>query len=374
LAINYLAPVNSLGYGTFGAHLLAALEAGGYAPALFPLGPVEAEERHEAAVQSALLRAEDFDPNAACLKVWHQFDLHTRVGKGVYGAYPFFELDRFTTREKVHLRAVDFLCVSSEWAKGVVLDQTELLPAQVEVCPPGVDTTVFHPDVTPAPIRKPTPLTTVFLNVGKWSLNKGHDTLLEAFNRAFTPADDVLLVAANFNPLQLPGFDGPKESKRWEEMYAASPMGQAGRIKTVPGRLKTQAELAALMAAADVGVFPARAEGWNMPLAEMLAMGKTCIYTHYSAHTEFAGLAGGWPVPVGGTEEAYDGTFFVGQGNWARLDDESVYTCAHLLREAHEKKQAGGLGTNGRGVDAFRDLFTWANCAKRIAETLSLCS
>ena len=38
---------------------------------------------------------------------------------------------------------------------------------------------------------------------------------------------------------------------------------------------------------ADCGLFPARAEGWNLELLEMMACGKQVIATNYSAHTEF---------------------------------------------------------------------------------------
>ena len=39
------------------------------------------------------------------------------------------------------------------------------------------------------------------------------------------------------------------------------------------------------MAEAHCGVFPARSEGWNLGLVEMLSMGRHVIATDYSAHT-----------------------------------------------------------------------------------------
>ena len=41
------------------------------------------------------------------------------------------------------------------------------------------------------------------------------------------------------------------------------------------------------MAKTDCGVFPARAEGWNLELLEMMSCNKPVIATNYSAHTEF---------------------------------------------------------------------------------------
>ena len=63
------------------------------------------------------------------------------------------------------------------------------------------------------------------------------------------------------------------------------------------------------MAGADCGVFLSRAEGWNLGLLEMMAMGKPVITTNYSGHTEFATPANALLVEVPEVEPAKDGVF-----------------------------------------------------------------
>jgi glycosyltransferase involved in cell wall biosynthesis len=367
MPINFIGCVNTLGYGVCGANLLAALGGVGAEPALFPIGPLEYQKHHGQEVGNALARAEFFGRDAPCLRLFHPFDLAQTVGKGKTGSYTFFELSRLTRREVHHLSAHDVAFAPSAWAARVM--EGCGVTARIVVAPPGVDHHVFHNDVAPAPIKKPTPDTTVFLNVGKWSSLKGMDFLLEAFNAAFTPADDVLLIMACFNPLQVPGFDGPAESARWQAMYETSSLGRVGKIRVVPGRLPDQHAVASLMAAADCGFFPARGEGWNMGLAEMLSMGKWAIHTEYSAHTEFATAAGSLPIECGETEEAYDPPFIrPGVGNWALLGPSQLEQAVTHLRAAHRFRQ-GGVLVNEKGPELFSRL-TWVNCAATIVENL----
>ena len=67
-------------------------------------------------------------------------------------------------------------------------------------------------------------------------------------------------------------------------MYKGSGLGN--KIRMIP-RQKTQNDVYNIMIQTDCGVFPARAEGWNLELLEMMACGKQVIATNYSAHTEF---------------------------------------------------------------------------------------
>ena len=124
------------------------------------------------------------------------------------------------------------------------------------------------------------PGATVFLNVGKWEVRKGHDILAEAFGKAFARKDDVRLVLLTHNP-----FYSAEESRQWTDAYRNSPLGE--KIQVLEDRLPSQRDVAQVMARADCGVFPFRAEGWNLDLAEMMAMGKNVIATDYSAPTEY---------------------------------------------------------------------------------------
>ena len=68
------------------------------------------------------------------------------------------------------------------------------------------------------------------------------------------------------------------------------------------------------MSQTDCGVFPARAEGWNLELLEMMSCGKNVIATNYSSHTEFCNSENCMLVETTELEDAHDGKWFRGQG------------------------------------------------------------
>ena len=76
------------------------------------------------------------------------------------------------------------------------------------------------------------------------------------------------------------------------------------------------------MSKADCGIFPSRAEGWNLDMLEMMALNKSIITTNYSAHTEFCNKDNSFLIDISETEPANDGKWFFGQGNWAKIGEE----------------------------------------------------
>ena len=194
--------------------------------------------------------------------------------------------------------------------------------------------------------RRPGP--TVFVNIGKWERRKGHDFLLEAFCNAFTPRDDVVLklLCHNYTFAQ-------QANDAWARRFLHSALGS--RVQLVP-RLATQHAVAELIAGCDCGVFPSRAEGWNLGLLECMSVGLNVIATDYSAHTEFASEANCRLVHVEGTEPAHDGQWCKGQGGWAKLGASQMEQMVHHLREVHRLKQEGTLARNEAGIATARAL------------------
>jgi len=376
--LSLTAYINSTGYGQSGCNLVHAFDQLGLRPALFTSGGVEYQQHHAAAIEAAHQQGFEFNPDAPSLRLDHQFLMTHHVGRGRRAGYTFFELDRLTRQEVHQLNALDVVFSPSGWAKRVMEDSG--VTARVVVAQPGVDRFVFHPGVRPAwhPELGPPPGkdTTVFFNAGKWSLLKGHDFLLEAFEAAFTERDEVMLVMCCFHPIVAGGFNGPEESARWRDLYLASRLGRAGKIRVMPARLDTQHDLARLMAAADCGFFPARAEGWNMEAAELFAMGKDVVLTDYSAHTEYGRAANGYMLQPDSQDElepAAEWPFIpAGRGNWAPLGPKALECAVGQLRDVHARRRRGRLPVNSAGVATFAERFTWAGCARVMAETLGV--
>jgi glycosyltransferase involved in cell wall biosynthesis len=385
--INLIAPINPLGYGVVGHNVLRELVAQGHDVAWWPIGNPQGDFPVSPKLyQDAYKKQETYDPWGPSVRIWHQNELALQVGWGPHVGFPIFELDPLRRNEAHHLKAMNPIFVTSEWARGVVFnsfrkyrdevqsylpDDIDILHEQNElvyVIPLGVDTDIFQPSHT-----KPDPHWTTFFNCGKWEYRKGHDVLIEAFNEAFEPSDRVRLWMMNHNPFLEPqqnkGVDGNAE---WQGMYKNTPMGN--RISFLP-RVRTPAEVAKIMNEVDCGVFPSRGEGWNLELLEMMACGKEVIATNYSGHTEFIIEDNSMMIDVDGMEEAYDGKWFFGNdegfGNWAKFGKNAMKELTIWLRYVYDQKQKGEDLFNAGGLQTAQT-FTWTNTVNKMVEVLEL--
>lgn len=356
MLLNLVAPINQLGYGVVGYNVLKSLQTAGHEVSYFPLGN-PSWDSDLSFVKSALEQAKSFDSSAPSVRIWHQHDLAMFPGGGKRIGWPIFELNKFTDVERRHLMSVDRLFVCSQWAKDV-LEQEGIIVDRIDVVPLGVDTSIFCENKEALLHRAYwTKDKTVFVNVGKWEIRKGHNELLEAFNAAFTPDDDVELWMLNQNP-----FIG-HENEMWKTKYLASPMG--GSVRILP-RVNSQKELCAIFNSVDFGVFPAHAEGWNLEPLELMACGVPSIVTNYSGHTEYCDESNSFLVEPNGMESAQDGRWFHGQGEWCSFEIDALVSA---MKAAHEYKQGGGNKLD-TGIAATVEKFTWENTVKRIEEAL----
>jgi glycosyltransferase involved in cell wall biosynthesis len=358
--INLTAPINNLGYGVAGYNIFKSLYYINPSVALYPISKPEfVDEFVVAGIENQGIRYADMIRERSfeypSVKIWHQNDLHSHVGKNLHIGFPIFELTEFDEEEKRSMEHCDRMFVCSQWAKDIVIDQTKFTSKTVHVVPLGVDTELFKPSKSS---RSPT----IFFNCGKWEKRKGHDILLECFNRAFSPSDDVELWMMCDNP-----FIGP-DNQKWINLYKNSPLG--GSIRIIP-RQQTHKDVYNIMKQTDCGVFPARAEGWNLELLEMMACGKTVIATNYSAHTEFCNLDNCLLVNIDGLEQANDGVFFSGShGEWANFSESSTEQLVEHMKTVHDRKHCGSdrlLNVNGI---ATAKQFTWQNSARELLNGL----
>jgi len=288
-----------------------------------------------------------FDHSAPCVRMWHQFSMDTWVGGGKRIGWPIFELDKFNDIEKHHLNFPDELVVCSEWAKEVIFKE---IGRTAHVVPLGVDPTLFRPGQAE---RKGGNF--VFLNIGKWEVRKGHDVLADIYNMAFRKDDKVEL------QVLAPLWATPNERRDWVEYYKNTEMGDT--IKFLD-RKETHAEIAEVMRQSDCGVFPARAEGWNLELLEMMATGRPVIALDYGAQKQYCSSANCHLIEVDDLELAYDGKWFYGQGSWAMIGDKQKQDMADAMRSIYENWKF-----NVEGIATAKQ-FSWANAAKKLSQIL----
>lgn len=384
--INLTTPINQLGFGVVGLNALRGLQQLGYEVALWPLGPIDYPQEYQSAIERALHASQTFDPQAPSLRISIPSDFAHHVGRGLRVAITYFERDRLTATEVHHLTNQDVVIASSVWMQELL--RRQIRGPRIAIASPGVEHSIFSDNILPplqlndpgcksedkppvtsgssaSPARMaiqpaPRPPTT-FLVVGKWEVRKGHDVLPAIFQSAFTPQDNFRLVLMTVNP-----FLSQQQHAAWCRSFAK--LGD--KVEIHHQRLPDQRAVALAMAQADCGVFLSRAEGWNLDAAEMLAMGKHIIITNFAAHTEFVNRDNAWLVDIHELEPAYDGCWFDGFGQWAKLGDSQLRQAVAHVRAVHQLKQTARLTVNLAGQHSMRS-FTWQSFAERIIAACS---
>lgn len=352
--INLHCPISTkTGYGTTSLNIMKALINNQYDIRLFPIGACDVDSNEDRNLVAGCINNGIFNwkKDHPCLKIWHQFDLCNRIGSGKYGALIFFEADKLKPQEINMINNLDVVFVASKWAKTILLQNNINIP--IVVSPLAVDTDIFSPIVDPNKSQDKY----VFINIGKWEVRKGHDFLVEAFNKAFSSEDNVELWMINHNI-----FLSKEDNKIWENLYTSSPLGS--KIKILP-RATTHKDLAAIINLADCGIFPARAEGWNNEILEVMGMDKPIITTNYSAHTEYCTVDNSFLIDIDKLVSAKDDKFFDGYGNWADLGDHQLEQTIELMKKVYSQN----IRKNTEGLKTAKN-YTWSKTAQILAKEL----
>ncbi len=344
--INLIGGVNKLSYGRVTINLLIQLRKLGVKVNLLPIGNLEFESKEKEDIYWGLENSKTTETTVPSVKVWHAHNCSfPEVLTGPHYQMPIFELDTFTEQEKSELSKVQIINCT-KWAEEVC--HKNGLTNTVGIVNLGYDPGIFYPKERPK-----NELFTV-LNVGKWEIRKGHDIIPEIFSLAFSPEDPVSLVMCCHNP-----FYTQEETDSWINYY--NKKLQNYNISFV-GRLDTQEQLANLMRQTDCGLFPARAEGWNLDLLEMLACNIPCVYSDYSGHSEFTTHG----IKLNKKELAIDGKWFFGQGIWGEITSDNIKSFAHQLKEIYwlwlDNKYDSGQDVSS---------FTWEHSSKQLLEILN---
>lgn len=359
--MNIICPINPLGYGVTGLNIVKELKKLTMV-SLWPIGqPQVTTEQDAKIVKDSINNARFFEYDDPCVRIWHQHDMAQFVGSGDHIGFPIFELDIFKSIEQHHLNSCDRLFVCSQWAKDVCLNN-RIKPRKatfnntaIDVIPLGVDTDTFKPcEIKDGP--------TIFFNCGKWEVRKGHNILPSIFSSAFNDDDNVELWIMCSNP-----FLKNEEDLKWKSLYMDSKLSH--KIRFID-RVNTHAEVYNIMSKVDCGIFPSKAEGWNLEPLELMACGKHVIITDYSAHSEFCNDENARLINIEELEPAYDGKWFDGKtGNWAKIGDKQIKQTIDHMRYIHQLKNGDNLQQNLAGIETANK-FTWENTAKEIMKNV----
>ena len=90
--LHLMAPVGYTGYGYASMNILSNLIKDNNV-GLSIIGQPNPDNKEQAELINLAINTSSLIPyDAPCLKIWHQFDLLVRPGKGKYFAFPFFVL------------------------------------------------------------------------------------------------------------------------------------------------------------------------------------------------------------------------------------------------------------------------------------------
>lgn len=367
---NIYAPINDLGYGKMSRGLLSGLLQNGVGNVfLSPIGQVEIENKQEVPDLQKLVNNLWTRSNPS-VAIWHEFDLAKFSGNKLV-AFPIFETTEMSGLARNYLKQMDAVFVLSAWAKSVI--ESNIGNDVPTLVIPGGSTVLETEAVMKS--QKNTAFT--FCTVGKFESRKAHLELIDAYGQAFCNVpEDTRLMCHIYNPF-VPNFPqtiaahlgklGFKivTTSRQDSLIATK--GNAV-VQVFLGRISEE-QVYQLYKTAHIGVFPAKAEGWNLPLMEAIKSGLPCIATNYSAHTEYLTpeydynpnlLLNNLTPTV-----AYDGVFFKGdRGSWM-VPDQTELANKLLYTFYNYKEIASGFNPT-----KIREKFTWSNMAKTFTEAL----
>ncbi|WP_167484146.1 glycosyltransferase [Mesorhizobium tamadayense] len=245
-----------------------------------------------------------------------------------------------------HLQAIT--CLSPHVEK-ILIDHGVTVPLSVSGC--GID----HWDrVVADPTFQLSPAHFKFLHVSSCFPRKGADLLLEAYGRAFSSRDNVVLIIKTFpNP--------HNEIDRW----LREAVGDRTDFPNVQIIIEDfdNSRLKALYEACDVLVAPSRAEGFGLPMAEAMMSGLPVITTAWGGQLDFCKPEIAWLVDY--QFERTQTHFGLSDSVWATAD---ISHLADTMRGVfkfpkEELTQRAALGRK----KLLRE-FRWTGVAQRLVE------
>jgi glycosyltransferase involved in cell wall biosynthesis len=195
-----------------------------------------------------------------------------------------------------------------------------------------------------------------FLHVSSCLPRKGVDVLLAAWVKAFTRDDDVVLVIKT----------APNQHHAIENDIALLDESHPNhaRIVLINRDLGDQ-QIYELFRAAHVVVCPSRGEGFGLPLAEALMLGKSIITTRYGGQMDFCDDDNAWLCDY---EFAYARTHLSVPGSvWVEPELDSLVGCLRSVRAATPEERAR---RSEAGRARVMSHFQWKHVASRLIKAV----
>lgn len=352
--LNFMTPINQLGYGVTGHYVIRELIKRGVDTRIFPIGNRQVDQsiwtpdildKTEEMMWSQ--KVPTFHKEAPFIRNFHEFNVSFPPTNALKIVWPFFETNKLMPQAIHLLNSCDKLACPSEWAEEVFVMNGVTTPRYK--APQGVDLEVFKPmDVDK------NQETYKFFNIGKWEARKSHQELVSAFLRAFPREKDVALYLMCSNPFAQPGAVAG----------AVAQVSKGDPRVRMLSHVPTHTDLAEQINMLDCGVFPSKGEGWGLPIMETLAVGKPIIVTFVTAQKDYLDSDYAIQVQHKGLVKADDGAFFrpdvQDRGDWYQIDEDDL---VDKMRYAYENR----IIANPKGREAMKN-WTWSKAVDKLLE------
>lgn len=208
----------------------------------------------------------------------------------------------------------------------------------IEIIPHYIEENNFEPPNLPE--QRPF----VFLSVGEFTYRKGFDLLLQAYAKAFSKEDNVMLLIKTY---LLDGTDSNSYIQQFINKYLGPP-SVSPAVKVINDILSDQQALK-LYKYADAYVSATRGEGFGLPIAEAMAAGLPAIVPSLGGQSDYCDCSNSYVydsefvrIPdnkVELTRSVYRGL------EWIEPDVEDL---ADQMRKVYSDERATKIGLAGK--------------------------
>ncbi len=249
--------------------------------------------------------------------------------------------------------SLDLVTVTSSYVAKILRDNGVHVP--IHIVGNGIDQILE--DSTSPPASYDSNDAFRFLHISSGFPRKGLDILLAAWSAAFVKTDGVELVIKTFPNVH------NKINAELGNFRARNPHSAA--ITLINADLGPHA-MHELYQRADALVFPSRGEGFGLPIAEAMALGKPVITTAYGGQTDFCTVDTAWLCDY---SFAYARTHLdLFDSVWVETDPGSLI---RALREVFEATAEERTRRSETGRARILSHYTWDQVAQRTRDAVA---